>query len=115
MPESSPGSLAPKPDGSWWLAAPGGVYRYSDEDGFVGRQADSDLAPNAAVWINGSLWVAGNDALERWDMSGESGVKVGGSAAFDDQIAPGRTIDGLAGPGDGLWLGRTRRRFRSRP
>src|SRR5690625_7500484 len=48
-------------------------------------------------------------------MSGESGFKVGVSAAFDDQIAPGRTIDVLAGPRDDLWLVRTSGLFRYQP
>src|SRR5690625_2835953 len=48
-------------------------------------------------------------------MSGESGFKVGVSAAFDDQIAPGRTIDVFAGPRDDLWLVRTSGLFRYQP
>lgn len=115
LPENSPGSLVQKTDGSWWLAAPGGVYRYSERRGFVAFQTDSGLAPNAAVWANGSLWVAGDDGLERWDATADNGFEVGMSTQFDDRIAPGRTLDLFAGSGDDLWLVRTSGLFRYQP
>src|SRR5699024_11506659 len=65
--------------------------------------------------IYGSLLVAGDDGLERWDASADNGFEVGMSTKFDDRIAPGRTLDLFAGSGDDLWLVRTSGLFRYQP
>ena len=95
--------VAVAPDGTWWVAGPGGVFSgvFSSDGVEWTRRFDYAVsgvavAPDGTVWIGGVDWRSGVDWLARWD--GGSWVSVGS----DSPEPPHIPEDSPCGPGPGV-------------
>jgi signal transduction histidine kinase/ligand-binding sensor domain-containing protein len=106
LPEHAPRDLMKGPDGHWWLLAAGGLYRFDEQRGFERQTPSPDGPAAAAAWHEGELWLATQDALQRWRLS-DGSFDLQREISLRGRIPPGRIVDLLHDRQGRLWLLRT--------
>ncbi len=114
LPETAGRELLRGPAGRWWLLAPGGLYLWDEERGFLKQSIDAAQPLATAAWLDGQLWLATDDTLRVWRRrdEGSHAVRV---IELAGRLPPGRMIDVLPDADGDLWLMRTSGLSRFRP
>jgi signal transduction histidine kinase/ligand-binding sensor domain-containing protein len=106
LPETAPREIMRGPDGAWWLIAPGGVYRWSEEQGFVRQEVPATRPLASAAWLDDELWLATDQSIQLWRREGDSLVAVR-QYDLEGRLPPGRVIEIVADALGDIWLMRT--------
>jgi signal transduction histidine kinase/ligand-binding sensor domain-containing protein len=106
LPESDPVMLEKGPDGHWWLAGAGGIYRFDEDSGFEHVAAPTRPPLLTAAWHGNQLWAASETGIKRWTWDGELDDEP---RLFDaiSRLPPGRVHDILPGEHETVWLVRS--------
>ena len=103
--ESAPFMLETGPDGRWWAAAEGGIYRL-DDDGSFERVAEPTRPPFlAAAWHGDELWAATETTLKRWRWDGD--LQPPRDFSMVSNLPPGRIHSILRHDDGNMWLVRS--------